>query len=146
MLGRAAVDKGMLRLDTKASRSGCHVCWRTKSLPTLWMFCSEQKLGGQPQYILGQIITCREWTDAGVNATLAGWDSLSANAHTALFSQALMGKVMHVFVSFVSHTVCRQQETSEADAGPMSCLYFQQAICTDTSRPPSHLVYCVSPC
>ena len=59
---------------------------------------SEQRLGGQLQYILGQIISFKEWTDAGVNATLAGWDSLSANAHTALFSQALMGKVMHVFV------------------------------------------------
>ena len=39
-----------------------------------------------------------------------------------------MGKVMHVFASFVSHTVCRRQETSEGDAGPMSCLYFQMRV------------------
>ena len=39
-----------------------------------------------------------------------------------------MGKVMHVFASFVSDTVCRRQGASEGDAGPMSRLYFQMRV------------------
>ena len=39
-----------------------------------------------------------------------------------------MGKVMHVFASFVPDAVCRRQGASEGDAGPMIRLYFQMRV------------------